>query len=145
MTSDAVDDPSRDGENTYGTHSNHKNNDIRWISMFKRLDSPSKSLCFYPFFFPKINVFVDILTFSVCNVCLHRTTGHVPPSLPPGTGSGSSLRAVAGSQLCCALDNDDDDDDDDDDGDDDDGPPPRLPRGRVWACYRYDDVVTMVM
>ena len=54
---------------------------------------------------------------------------------------------------------DDDDDDDDDDGgggdddapdhahdaDDDDDPPPRLPRGRVWACYRYDDVVTLVM
>ena len=58
---------------------------------------------------------------------------------------------MAGSQLCCALDTDVDDDDDtdgdDDDDDDDDGddPPPRLPRGRVWACYRYDDVVTLVM
>ena len=75
------------------------------------MDSSDESLCITPFVLPKIHVFVDRLRIFVCNV------GLVAPSLPPGTGSGSFLRAVAGSQLCCALDNDDDDDDDDDDYD----------------------------
>ena len=44
-----------------------------------------------------------------------------PPSPAFASGCGFLLRAVAGSQLCCALDIDDDDaNDDDDDGDDDD-------------------------
>ena len=74
--------------------------------------------------------------------------------MPPASVQGppavrAPLRAVAGSQLCCALDNDDDDDNyddgDDDDDDDDNDPPPRLPRGRVWACYRLYFCYTLIM